>query len=133
MPRKINTQGGTVDHWRRLNKSLLANIGELPHLEAPRFKLELLSDEALVLMNEQRLLSARRQETSKKLQELLVEGRRLVDFLQTGIREHYGTRSEKLTEFGLQPFRGRKLAKPQEPEEPAELIAAPASSEPEAS
>lgn len=130
MPRTINTQGGTVDHWRRLNTSLLANIRDLPHLEAPRFRLEMLGDEALELVMEQRALAARRQEASKRLQELLVEGRRIADFLQTGIRVHYGPRSEKLTEFGLQPFRGRKPAKPQEPEEPAAPAAARSSSGP---
>ena len=121
MPRLSNTQGETFDHWRRLLKALLANIAELPHLEAPRAKLEGMTSLALDLVSEQRSLAARRQRTSKKLQELLVEGRRLADFLQTGIREHYGTRSEKLSEFGLQPFRGRKTAKP--PEVEAEPIA----------
>lgn len=28
-------------------------------------------------------------------------------FLNAGIREHYGNRSEKLVEFGLQPFRSQ--------------------------
>ncbi len=118
MPRQITTQGGTFEHWRRLIQSLLANLGELAHLDAPRIKLEGLTDEALLIVKEQRILAARRQAASKRLLEILVEGRRLADFVHTGVREYYGTRSEKLTEFGLQPFRGRKAPKPQEPEEP---------------
>jgi hypothetical protein len=133
MPRQTNAQGQTLDNWRRLIKSLLANLGELPHLEAMCAKLAAMTDLALELVSEQRLLASRRQETSKKLQELLVEGRRIADFLQTGIRAHYGTRSEKLTEYGIQPFRGRKLAKPTEIVEAAAPSPAPASETPEAS
>jgi len=34
-------------------------------------------------------------------------------YLKEGVRAHYGKRSEKLVEFGMQPFRGikRKSAK----------------------
>src|SRR5262245_55364361 len=35
-------------------------------------------------------------EASKRLQDLLVEGCRLEDFLRNGIREHYGTRVPEL-------------------------------------
>ncbi|HEX7185186.1 MAG TPA: hypothetical protein VF756_25395 [Thermoanaerobaculia bacterium] len=38
----------------------------------------------------------------------LAEGRKLATFLRTGVKQHYGNRSEKLAEFDLQPFRGRK-------------------------
>jgi hypothetical protein len=130
MPRKSNAQGETFDRWRHLIKALLANIGELPHLEAPRAKLEAMFFLALELVSEQRTFSARRQEASRKLQELLMEGRRLADFLQTGIREHYGTRAEKLSEFGLPPFRGRKPSKPPEVEETPAPTVSPAAAKP---
>lgn len=125
MPRQITTQGETLDHWQRLHKSLLDNAGELPHLESSRVKLETMIQEVQTLVAEQRIFASRRQEVSRKLQALVSEGRRLADFLKTGIREHYGTRAEKLTEFGLQPFRGRKSAKPQKPEEPTPSPADP--------
>ncbi len=35
------------------------------------------------------------------------DGDALMDFLLTGVRQHYGKESEKMTEFGQQPFRGR--------------------------
>lgn len=127
MPRKNNTQGETFDRWRHLLKALLANMADLPHLEAPRAKLEAMIVLALELVGEQRACSARRQEASKKLQELLVEGRRLEDFLRTGVREQYGARAEKLSEFGLQPFRGRKVSKAPE----IEKAPAPAAVHPE--
>lgn len=125
MPRRITTQGETFDNWKRLNTALLANIGELPHLESRRARLEMLTTEALDLVKEQRHLAARRQEATRKLKELLVNGRRLAHFLETGIREIFGTRSEKLAEFGIQPFRSRK-APAASPDAPAAGSAASA-------
>ena len=55
----------------------------------------------------------------------LTEGERLANVLQLAVKQHYGIRSEKLAEFGLQPFRGRiRKAKtpdpaPQTPTTPA--------------
>jgi hypothetical protein len=131
MPRQTNAQGQTLDNWRRLIKSLLASIGEMPHLETSLGRLSALTELALELVREQRTLASRRQETSRRLQDLLVEGRRIADFLQTGIRAHYGTRSERLTEYGLQPFRGRKPAKPTEIVEAAAPSPASASETPD--
>jgi len=34
-------------------------------------------------------------------------GKKLVTFLRTGVKEHYGNRAEKVAEFGVQPFRRR--------------------------
>jgi hypothetical protein len=48
---------------------------------------------------------------------LVVEGRKTAAFLKAGLRDHYGRRAEKLTEYGVQPFRGNKTAKPEEPVE----------------
>jgi hypothetical protein len=57
---------------------------------------------------------------TRQLQEALVEGQRLATVLRLAIKEHYGIRSEKLAEFGLQPVRGRpRKAKPAAPEPPA--------------
>ena len=38
----------------------------------------------------------------------MVEGERLANLLRVNLKQHYGIRSEKLSAFGLQPFRGRK-------------------------
>lgn len=42
-----------------------------------------------------------------ELQGILNEGRRLASLLRHAMRLVYGTRSEKLVEFGLRPFRRR--------------------------
>jgi hypothetical protein len=48
-------------------------------------------------------LAAAKQEASKRIAELMSEGQKLMAFLDSGIKQHYGNRSEKLVEFGLQP------------------------------
>ena len=52
-------------------------------------------------------MTASKQAASKEQQTLLTEGQRLANAIRALVKEHYGIRSEKLAEFGLQPFRGR--------------------------
>jgi len=89
------------------SKALGANIEELPHLSSRVARL----DELLALLKEltaeQARLTAMRQEVSKQIAELTDEGQKLMTFLDAGIRQHYGNRSEKLAEYGLQPFRSK--------------------------
>jgi uncharacterized protein YPO0396 len=95
-------------------KALGANLEELPHLKQGAARL----DELLVLLNdltvEQARLTARRQEVSKQIEELVDEAQKLMTFLDIGVKQHYGKQSEKLAAYGLQPFRGRR--KPQKKE-----------------
>lgn len=95
-------------------KALGANLEELPHLKRGAARL----DELLVLLKdltaEQARLTARRQEISKQIEELVDEAQKLMTFLDIGVKQHYGKGSEKLAAFGLQPFRGRR--KPQKKE-----------------
>lgn len=125
MPRNIITQGETLNDLQNLATSLAANIKEVPHLDPSRAQLETLLSQARELITLQAELAAKRQETSKKLQELLTDGRRLGNFLRVGLKQHYGPRSEKLAAYKLQPFRGRKTAQPEEPANPPAPAPAP--------
>lgn len=116
MARKLTTQGETREDWRRLIPPLVANTADVPHLEAPRTQLQTIDTEVEDLFAQQAALTARKQDISRRLQFLMTEGRRLAAFLRAGIKQRYGPRSEKLAEFNLLPFRGRKKAKPDEPE-----------------
>jgi len=93
--------------WGLQTTAVATNVPEIPHLATHGVRL----GEVLLLVREltaeQATLTARKQEITKRLQEALVEGKRLSAFLNAGVREHYGVRSEKLVEFGLQPFRSR--------------------------
>ena len=131
MARDITTYGENRDDWQRLTPALEANAADLPHLEAPRIQLESVNTQVGDLLTEQAALSARKQEVSKRLQALIAEGRQLAAFLRAGVRQRYGNRSEKLAEFHLVPFRGRKAAKPEEEARKNRREAAPTASTPE--
>lgn len=87
--------------------ALAANREELPFLELPRQKVEAVLTELKDLTAQQASLTASKQEISKRLEDLHEEGMRLMTFVDAGVRQHYGTRSEKLVEFGRQPFRSQ--------------------------
>jgi hypothetical protein len=89
------------------SQALAANSNELSHLEVPVGKLNLLLGQAKDLTAQQASLTASKQEVSKRLTAVLREAQFLRTFLDAGIREHYGNRSEKLVEFGLRPFRSQ--------------------------
>ena len=110
------TQAGVLGMLTRLSAALEANAGELTHLEGTRQRFANLVNEALEAAREQAALAAEKQEASQRLALFLNEGSRLATGLSRLLREFYGVGSEKLTEFGLQPFRGR--TRRTEPEEP---------------
>ena len=89
--------------------------------------------EAQELNRQQAALAASKQDISRRLQSVLIEAQRLATVLRFALKEHYGPDSEKLVEFGIQPFRGRtSKSKPEEPptpEAPAEAETSPAESE----
>lgn len=97
-------------------KALAANIEELPHLKPGLARL----DELLVLLKdltaEQARLTAMRQEVSKQIADLTDEAQKLMTFLDIGVKQHYGNRSEKLVEYGLQPFRSKPRIRRVEPD-----------------
>ena len=116
MPNESATQGEIIQELQNLADTMAAYIQEVPHLAPPREKLVGILGQMGPLIVLQADLGAQRQETSKKLRELVSEASRLGTFLRVGLKEHYGPRSEKLSTFKMKPFRGRKTAKPEEPE-----------------
>jgi len=115
---KERTHAGKKGSWQRLSTALEANKAELGHLETPRIKLATHLGRVQEITQEQSALTASKQELSKQLQALMDETSRLTNMLRVAVKEHYGPRSEKLTEFGLQPFRG--LARKEKPLPPPE-------------
>jgi hypothetical protein len=85
--------------------ALAANSADLPHMEVPRQKVDVMLTELKDLTTQQASLTASKQEISKRLAALNSEGQRMITFVDVGVRQHYGTQSEKLVEFGQQPFR----------------------------
>jgi hypothetical protein len=126
------TYRGIWGDWQGLLTKLEANLGESPQIEPFRLKLVAILAQVLGISRQQDAMRASKQEASKQLRQLMAEGSRVAAVMRVVIKDHYGPREEKIAEFGLQPFRGRK-AKPA-PQAPApgqpETPALPAPSEP---
>ena len=123
------TYKGKVEDWERLNERLTANAGDLAHLEKTRAQLQALMEQARGHAAAQAAQMAAKQEASQKLAEVIAEGTRLATLLRSSVRQHYGIRAEKLVEFGVKPFRGRKpktSLKGKGKQSPAEPTAQPA-------
>jgi hypothetical protein len=119
------TYSGVMGLLGRLSSALTANAAELAHLDGARLRLAKIVTDAEGIAQQQAALTASKQEASKQLQNLLVEGQRLASGMTKFLQEFYGTRSEKLAEFGLQPFRGRKARTAKTPEPPPTPTPAP--------
>jgi predicted transcriptional regulator len=89
------------------NKALATNSQELPFLEQHRVRLDAINTELKDLSAQQASLTAGKQEVSKRIADLVQAARKLLTFVDVGVKEHYGNRAEKLVEFGVQPFRSQ--------------------------
>jgi hypothetical protein len=112
-----NTNAGILGQLMRFSAALAANSTELEHLEGMRLRFASLVSEAQAIAQQQAALAASKQAASKRLATLLAEGVRSATGMERMLLEFYGLRSEKLVEFGLQPFRGRSRSK-ETPEQP---------------
>jgi hypothetical protein len=90
--------------------AIAANTPELPHLEKSCLQYVEMVGNLQGLAKQQAALVASKQEASKQFRTLLLDCQRLATVLRVAIKQHYGIRAEKLAEFDLQPFRGRKAA-----------------------
>jgi hypothetical protein len=107
--------GVTLNGWERLLASLDANAQDFPQLETYRAQLKAMLDAARETSAHQASMAATKQEATKQLQGMLTNGRKLANFLRSGVRQHYGNRAEKLVEFDLKPLRARVKAAAQPP------------------
>lgn len=119
----------TVNGWDRVDAAVTARAAEAPQLEINLPGLREMSKRVRFLFAQQASLTAAKQDVTRELNRLILDGNALVDFIKTGARAHYGKNSEKLIEFGVQPFRSRsrKAAK----KRPASETAKPSASTPD--
>jgi hypothetical protein len=87
---------------------------DLPDLQPARANLEAKLDLIQDLAVQAMALQAKKQEMIQQINGLQDDAAKLIAFLHSGVKQHYGTRSEMLARFGLQPFRGvRRRARPE--------------------
>lgn len=111
------SQADHLKQWQLRLRALEANVAELGSLEPGREKLQTIESRAQSAFRAQSAATAAKQEASRELEALIAEGRLVMSFLNAGLRQHYGKDSEKLAEFQLAPFRGRR-AKAEAPAPP---------------
>lgn len=105
---KATTKVGIQGEWQRLGTAFDANAADLTDLAPTRDRLGALLVRVQEVSQQQVALIASKQEASQELQAIFAEGQRLVTGLRKLIKNHYGISSEKLAEFDIQPYRGRK-------------------------
>jgi len=109
MPRRETRKAAILGDLLRLSVTMEANKEDLPNLEPFRLKLTGIVTQTLEVGKEQAAPQARKQASSKKLRRLLTQGMSVANVLRKAVKDHYGPREEKVAEFGVQPFRGRKV------------------------
>jgi hypothetical protein len=115
--------GTTLNGWQRLLTSMEANAQDFSQLEAYRTQMQTMLDAARLAAKEQTAMAAAKQDATQRLNDLLVEGRKLATFLRGGVKQRYGDKSEKLVEFDLAPARPK--AKTPEPAKPPAPVPPP--------
>jgi hypothetical protein len=93
---------GTGDH---LLATVQANSADLAHLEETRLQLATSIGVARAVSIRQDTAKALVQQATRDLEKSMADTQELVTRLRNGVRTQYGLRSEKLTEFGMQPRR----------------------------
>lgn len=104
---RLTSLAEVVTEGQRLASAVEANSDDLPGLEVRRSALEVLLDEAHGLSLQQKALTASKQDVSKRLEQVLVDSRKIITVLRVTVKQHYGFESEKLVEFGMRPLRPR--------------------------
>ena len=128
MPRREKRRAGVLGDLLHLSAAMDAHKEELPELEPFRLMLGGILAEVLDVGRQQAALTARKQESTKQLRRFLTEGKSLANVIRTAVKHHFGSREEKIAEFGLQPFRGRKAKRASEAPTPSSTPPADAGS-----
>ena len=104
---RFDRRGDRFQVFRKVSASTAANAADLPQAAIPLAALNKVIAEADQIVVDQVAFRASKQHASQRLRTLTTQGNQLTDVLKTLARQHYGTGSEKLVEFDVQPFRGR--------------------------
>jgi hypothetical protein len=112
--------------WGQLAVTVDVNKADLAHLEVQRARLAVVGDGAKAAKIRQEAFKAQFQQATRDLEGFRAEGRDLATRLRNGIRTQYGTKAEKLAEFGMKPRRkAQKKAKPGPVAQPTPVAVTP--------
>lgn len=100
-----NSRADFILDTANLSAAYQANAAELPWLASLHQEVSTLLTEMRDLGIQQDAQTAAVQQTTLEINDRLKRGKLLVTRLRNGIKAHYGTRTEKVLEFGIRPFR----------------------------
>jgi hypothetical protein len=112
------SQNQLFGELQTLNASLAVNAPDLPEMEITRLYFDSLVLQMQEAATRQAILTSSKQEATRQLQNVMAEASRVATLLRQGVKVHYGIEAEKLNEFGMQPFRGRKRRSKPAPGDP---------------
>lgn len=105
-----NSRADFIVDGKKLSAAYQANAPDLPGLEALHQEFAILVGEVETLSIQQEAQTAAVQQTAKDIEDRVTRGRLIATRLRNGVKLHLGTRTEKVIEFGIRPF--RKPARP---------------------
>ena len=105
--------------------AMLSKASETPQLEGSRTIFGGKVVQVLELSQEQAGLTADKQDVTRQFQEALADAQRMATAMRAALKSHYGPDSDRLVEFGIQPFRyrSRKRTEPEPLPPPIEAVA----------
>lgn len=106
MPKE--SYGNHMFGWDRLAATAEDNVQDLGHMSQEIDILKEALAEAREAKHRQTVLRAAAQQASRDLDAAMEKANEVAVRLNRGILSRYGTRSEKLVEFGLRPWRPRR-------------------------
>ena len=97
--------------WERLLKAIDANETDLTFLVDLRSQLATVLEGLKAGIGQQGDVLSQYRQATRNVESSLGQGKELSLRLRNGLRMKYGTRAEKLLQFGLQPFRPQDRAR----------------------
>lgn len=104
---KITAYGKVFRDWEALLGACQQNAAQLPGFEALKAEMETLLAQARQLKIEQEDLNGARKDRTQRLLQLVEDGRETARKLRAFVQVHLGSKSERLSQFGIAP-KGRK-------------------------
>ena len=102
----------TVGDWMKLSETITPEVAAtVPFAEHGNAQLQRYLEEIEKLSIERDFHHARKLEATKRIREILANGRKTATLLRGALKYYHGPDSERLTAYGIQPFRGRKRRK----------------------
>src|SRR5258707_8779414 len=105
-------QGERFTAWRNVSASTAANAVDLPEVGPTRLLLDDVIVEVDKILVDQSAFQASKQLATQRLKVLIDKGNKLTNVLKAMVKQHFGSGSDKLVEFGIQPFQTRPKPKP---------------------